>query len=238
MPCAAAPLFRLLDVGKTYRQRVDGRRREVPVLRGLNLDLPAGSITALLGVSGAGKSTLARLLLGVEPYEHGRIFFSGRPLETVPRRELYRHTQLLFQNPFHAVNPTFTIAEIVAEPLRIRRIPGEEIRRRTLALFSRLELPPACLDRRPDELSGGELQRVTLARALIGEPRYLILDEPFSSLDPARAAALARLLHDVIKRPGLGALLISHHLDHVHDLADHVALLHDGAITPGVRSQH
>jgi len=221
----SGPRFALRGVAKSYPARGGGK---VVALAGVDLDLNEGRVMALTGRSGAGKSTLARIVLGFTRADGGDVRYRGRPLQEAPQRRFRRDNQMVFQNPLLAVDPLFTVERIIAEPLRAQRVPraGGE----TLAVMEEMELSAALLGRRPDELSGGELQRVALARALVLRPGFLVLDEPFSALDDLTALRVVRLLKAACRRRRLGALFISHHRRHVHELADGEAVLEGGRL--------
>jgi peptide/nickel transport system ATP-binding protein len=223
--------FRLEDVSKTFHNRCPGRATlGHQALDNVNLDIPEQEVVALTGRSGAGKSTLARLVIGMEQPDSGRISFQGRPLATAPRADFNRRNQLMLQNPFLAVNPSFTVREIVSEPLRIAGAARVRVVEKLNEVFALLELPGLYLERRPHELSGGELQRVVLARALVLEPEFLVLDEPFSSLDDLTAWRILQQFKKIFLRLRLGILFIAHHPRHVRLLADRVAVLEQGRL--------
>jgi len=223
--------FRLQGVSKTYRHR---RFWQTPkmhkALDDVSLDIYEQQVNVLTGRSGAGKSTLARVILGLEKPDSGRVFFQDQPLTEVARVIFNRGNQMMFQNPYLAVNPFFTIAETVSEPLRIAAARPERIAEKLRDVFALLELPERYLGRRPHELSGGELQRVVLARALVLEPEFLVLDEPFSSLDDLTAWRILLQFKKIFIRLRLGILFISHHPRHVRLLADRVTVLEQGKL--------
>lgn len=217
-----AARFRLRGVSKSYGQ--------VPALTCVDLDLVDGQVNALMGPSGAGKSTLARIVMGFETPDSGEVLYRERPLAAAPRPAFRRRNQMVFQNPLLAVNPLFTVEQIIGEPLRIAGVvPGAE---RIAGLLERLELPCHCLRRLPHELSGGELQRVALARALVLEPEFLVLDEPFSALDDLGAMRVLRQFKSAFQSLRLGVLFISHHPRHVRVLADRVRVMEKGRVLP------
>lgn len=235
--------FGLRRVAKSYA----GRRGErVAALAGVDFDILEGRINALTGHSGAGKSTLARIVMGFAAPDSGEVLYRGRPLPETPQRDFRRCNQMVFQNPLLAVNPLLTVDRIIGEPLRVLKdgpprpdaaagegsagAPGIEGKVREA--LEHMELPRACLRRRPNELSGGELQRVVLARALVLKPEFLVLDEPFSALDDLTAMKIVLLLKGVFRRLRLGALFISHHPRHLRELADGVAVLENGRLLP------
>jgi ABC-type glutathione transport system ATPase component len=223
--------FRLDDVRKTYyNRRLGGAAVRHKALDGVSLDIYEQRVYALMGKSGAGKSTLARMILGMERPDSGRVTFQGQLLAAVPRASFNRCNQIMFQNPYLAVNPCFTVREIVSEPLRIAAAKRAQIAEKLREVLDLLELPELYLTRRPHELSGGELQRVVLARALVLEPEFLVLDEPFSSLDDLTAWRILLQFKKIFQRLRLGILFIDHHPRHVRLLADRVAVLDQGKL--------
>ena len=213
----------------TGHVRLEGVRRVFAgapeLLRGVQLDVPAGGCVALLGPSGCGKSTLLRLIAGLDTPDAGRILLDGHDLARVPTER--RRTALVFQQP--RLFPHLTVRDNVAFPLVVDRMP----RRRARAeadRFLRLVGAADLASRRPESLSGGQAQRVALARALAAEPDVLLLDEPFSALDPAVRSEMHRLLADLhaVVEPTL--LLVTHDRLEAAAVADTVALLLDGRI--------
>lgn len=223
-----AARFRLRSVSKSY-PGLRGQAR-VQALASVDLDLPDGQVSALVGRSGAGKSTLARIVMGFAAPDGGEVLYRERPLAAAPRPAFRRCNQMVFQNPLLAVNPLFTVEQIIGEPLRIAGVAAAA--ERIAGILERLELANGFLRRLPHELSGGELQRVALARALVLEPEFLVLDEPFSALDDLVAMRIARQFKAVFQGLGLGVLFISHHPRHVRALGDRVTVLEQGRILP------
>lgn len=239
--------FRLRRVSKSYRAPRHGTREPLAALTDVSLDIEEGQVQALLGRSGAGKSTLARIIMGFAAPDRGEVRYRGRPLSETPLPAFRRSNQMVLQNPLLAVNPGFTIGQVIGEPLRILKaaaprsdaVPGAGtasaagVTERIAAVLDLLELPGDCLRRLPHELSGGELQRVVLARALVLEPEFLVLDEPFAALDDLGAMRILRQCRALFLRLRLGVLLISHHPRHVRALADRVSVLEKGRIVAG-----
>ena len=215
--------------------RVDGVRKSFAgrqVLRGVSFTLEAGRTLAVAGSSGAGKTTLARLLAGFDVPDAGEIRLQGRDAVALPRgTHAPSIVQLIPQQPAASLNPRFTAGEAVAEPLAIRkRETRGERRRRVAEAMEAVGLDSATHARPAMEFSGGERQRLAIARALAAEPRLLILDESLASLDLSIQAQIVNLLLDLRERRGLAYLLISHDLAAVSRMADDIAVMSEGAI--------
>ena len=223
------PLLSVRDLSKTYfRRRWLGPPRPATcALSGVSFNLDRARTLAVIGASGSGKSTLARCLTQFDTPSAGEIFFEGRPLS--PRRRL--DIQLIFQQPAASLNPRFTAAEIVEEPLVIqRRGTGAARRERAASALELTGIARASHGKRAHEFSGGERQRLAIARALVAEPRLLILDESFNGLDASLALQVATLLRQLQERLGLAYILISHDLTLVAGLAHEIAVMERGAI--------
>jgi peptide/nickel transport system ATP-binding protein len=213
-------------VAKSY-----GPRR---VLAGVDLAVAAGERLGVVGASGAGKSTLLRLLLGIEAADRGEIRFRGRPVAPARNGSLAwfrRAVQLVPQDPYGALSPRMTVADIVAEPLVCLRVPGDH-RARVDELLAAVDLDPALSGRRPAALSGGQCQRVAVARALAPRPEVLIADEPVSALDATVRVRVLDLLREVSERTGTALVMVSHDMAAVRRICTRVAHLHQGRITP------
>ena len=228
------PLLSVRGVRKTYRQREGWRTRERLALRDVNLDIPRGAVVAIIGDSGAGKTSMARCIAGMEKPDAGSLIFNGADLLSLSPGQL-RHVrpeiQLIFQDPSTALNPRLTAEELIGEPLRIQgRGTRISIAERVVSLMRETGLSPEWRQRRPSEFSGGQLQRIAIARALAIEPRLLILDEAFTGLDLSTAAQIANLLLDIRAKRDLTYVLISHDLGLAARFADEIATLEEGAI--------
>lgn len=230
------PLLRAEGLRRRYPQRRGWSREQrwTRALDGVDLEVLPGSTLAVVGESGSGKSTLARCLALFERPDGGSIRFAGVDPLSLPRRELTalrRQVQLIFQDPAGALNPRFSAAQIVAEPLLIQKIgTSAERRRSALEAMERVGLLARWGDRRPAELSGGQRQRLAIARALVTKPKLLILDEAMAALDLSVQAQIVNLLLDLQASDDLTYLQISHDLSLVGYLADSVAVLQQGRI--------
>lgn len=230
----AAPLLEVRGLSKRFvQQRMLSRKKfVVQSLEGIDLALPTGSTTALLGRSGSGKSTLARCIVGFEAADSGEILLTGKPAESEEHKgDAHRQVQMIFQDAATSLNPRFTARQIVAEPLEIGRWKSEADRTaRAMQLMGEVGLDPEWASRLAGEFSGGQRQRLALARALAAEPRLLIMDEALSGLDMPLQAQMVRLLMELQVRHGLTYLYISHDLNFISLFAQEVVVMDAGQI--------
>lgn len=224
-PEPSEPLLQVRDLRVEY-----GRTRAVD---GVDLTIGRGEIVALVGQSGSGKTTLARTIMGLRNPSSGRVIFDGRE---VPRRgralkAFRRQVQLVLQDPASALNPRHRVIDAVAEGLRVHGVRGDEESLVTAAV-ERAELRPASLYLQsfPHELSGGQQQRVVIAGALVLQPRLLVADEPVASLDASVRGEIVALLLRLRRELGLASLIITHDLGLAWQIADRVAVMHQGKI--------
>ncbi|MBF9034420.1 ATP-binding cassette domain-containing protein [Rhodobacterales bacterium HKCCE2091] len=194
-------------------------------LEAVSLSLPAGGLAAILGPSGCGKTTLLRLVSGLLAPAEGEISFDGMPVTATPAEK--RGAAMVFQDAL--LFPHLTAAENVGFGLRMRHVPRSEIAARTAAMLDLVHLPDLG-NRKPSELSGGQQARVALARALIVEPRVLLLDEPLANLDPHLRDEMRGLIADVQARTGITTILVTHDREEAAALADTIAVMIDGRL--------
>lgn len=217
-------------------------RKKVRALRGVDLYLNQGEIVGVVGESGSGKSTLARALLCLVPLVQGEVELMGMPFSMLPerkRRPLRPYLQMIFQDPYGSLNPRMRVGEILLEPLRAHHIgtPGEQ-RERVEFYLQRVGLDGRDSHKYPHEFSGGQRQRIGIARALILNPRWLVADEPTSSLDVSVEAQILNLLLELHRSEGFGLLFISHDLKKVVSrLADRIAVMYAGQIVEEAQAQ-
>jgi len=210
------------------------RREEFIALDETNLAFHEGLTYGIVGESGSGKTTLVMAILRLAKSQ-GKVFYHGQPLHELSAkalRPLRRELQIVFQDPFASLSPRLTVAEIVAEGLRVheRRLSAEAIAEAVAGSLTEVGLEPAMAWRYPHEFSGGQRQRIAIARAIILKPRLLILDEPTSSLDVTIQAQVIELLKDLQERLGITYLFISHDLRVVRSLADYLIVMRGGRI--------
>ncbi len=206
----------------------------VEAVAGVSFELGPAQALGIVGSSGAGKSTLARLLLVLERPDRGVVRFEGHPISTWPEsrvRPLRQRFQAVFQDPSLSLDPCLRVGTIVAEPLVAHALGSATERRQRVAdLLQQVGLPAAAADRHPSEFSGGERQRIAIARALATTPRLLILDEPVSSLDVSVQAQILDLISQLRNRHELAVILISHDLEVVREVCERVAIMYQGTI--------
>jgi dipeptide transport system ATP-binding protein len=200
----------------------------VRALNGLSFELHAGRTLAVVGESGCGKSTLARLVTMIEEPSEGELLINGKPAD--PRDPALRATvQIVFQNPYGSLNPRQKIGTILEEPLKINtNMSAAERRAKALDMMHKVGLRPEHYERYPHMFSGGQRQRIAIARALMLNPRVLVLDEPVSALDLSIQAQVLNLLMDLQKEMGLAYMFISHGLSVVRHIADEVMVMYLG----------
>jgi oligopeptide/dipeptide ABC transporter ATP-binding protein len=236
----ALPLVETIDLQQHFAlvknplERILRGASVVYAVDGVTLSINRSEVVGLIGESGSGKSTFGRTLLRLYPPTGGVIRFDGLDITSVDGeqlRHLRRRMQMVFQNPYSAVNRRKTVEQIVSEPLEVHQIGNRGTRqRRVHELLEMVGLTAPLLDRYPHEVSGGQLQRVGIARALALQPDFIVADEPTASLDVSIRAQVINLLSDLKDQFGLTLLFISHDLSLVSYLAERVAVMYLGKI--------
>ncbi len=231
----AEPLLIVDNLGKVYARRgVLGSEKEVIALQGVSFAIRPESTLALVGESGSGKSTLAFCLACLERPTSGKIIFQGNEitaLDEEQQRALRPQIQLVFQDPARSLNPRFSALELVTEPLLVQgRVNKREREDRARTLLAQVGLPQEKALQRAEEFSGGQRQRLAIARALALEPKLLILDEALSALDCSVQAQIANLLLELQPSLGLTYLFITHDFAMAGHLADEIAVMERGKV--------
>jgi len=211
-----------------------GHDTEVAAVRDVTFDLAHGEALGIVGRSGSGKSTLARLLLAIEHPDSGFVRFDQRVISNLPERRirpLRRNFQAVFQDPGSSLDPCLRVGTIVAEPLVAHDIGDTRDRSaRVREVLDRVGLPRGSEAAFPDAFSGGERQRIAIARAIAPRPQLIVLDEPVSSLDASVQIEIIHLLLDIRHDGTLGLIMISHDLAVVRELCERVAVMHEGSL--------
>ena len=212
-------------------------KRNVGVVKAVDdvsFEIQRGETFSLVGESGSGKSTIANLILKLLVPTSGNILFDGKSLvgdtSSSVLREYRRGVQAVFQDPYEALNPRMTTQAFISEPLEVHGIPKLERRRRVEEALNAVGLPQSSINQYPHEFSGGQRQRIGIARALVLEPRLIVLDEPVSSLDVSIRAQVLNLLDDIQRDRGISYLLISHDLAYVEHMSHRIGVMYLGKL--------
>lgn len=231
VPATPAPLLRVRDVDLVYRSRFG--RGGFHALHEISVDVERGESVGIVGESGSGKSTLARVLTGLIPATSGSVLVDGEDLTGLSasaRRQLNRRVQMVFQDPQGSLSPRRTVLQAVTEPLQLLDLSPAEAAERARRALARTGLGEELLGRRPGQLSGGQAQRVGIARALVVDPEVVVMDEPTSALDVTVQAQVLDLVRELAAERTRSFVFISHDLATVRDFCDRVIVLENGRI--------
>ena len=213
-----------------------GARRVLRAVENVTIEIADGETLALVGESGSGKSTLGNVVAGLQVPTSGTLRFRGKPLDEAGWKLARRDIQMVFQDPFSALDPRMPVSAIIAEPLLIQGTASAEQRRaRAADLVRQVGLPLDALNRYPHEFSGGQRQRIAIARALAPDPALIVADEPLSALDVSIQSQVLNLMKELQERRHLAYLFISHDLAVVNHLVDRVAVLYLGRVVEVAR---
>jgi peptide/nickel transport system ATP-binding protein len=240
----AQPLFEAVDlkchfdVSAPWLNRVLERRprQVVKAVDGVSFQVHRGETFALVGESGCGKSTIARLIVGLYRPTAGTLRYRGEDLSGAAGRsasgQRAARMQMIFQDPYASLNPSWRVGDIIAEPIHVLRLSASHtgVRERVHELLLQVGLSVSDAERYPHEFSGGQRQRISIARALAGEPEFLVCDEPTSALDVSIQAQILNLMRRLQKRYGLTLIFISHNLSVVRYMADRVGVMYLGRL--------
>ncbi len=234
----STPLLQVRDVQTHFDIHQKGaffwqKPATLKAVNGVSFDLKAGETLGVVGESGCGKSTLARTIIGLVKAKSGSILFDGKELVGLSEKgwkKKRQEIQMIFQDPLASLNPRMTVGDIIAEPLRTYHpeLGKEEIGKRVREIMKKVGLLPNVINRYPHEFSGGQCQRIGIARALILRPKLIICDEPVSALDVSIQAQVINLLQEVQEEMGLALIFIAHDLSVVKHISDRVLVMYLG----------
>lgn len=229
-------LMKVLNIKKSYTQKKFLKKSVKIVLNDVSLSLEQGKCVGIIGESGSGKSTLGRIITGIEKADSGVVEFEGKNIYQKENRNMKNDISVVFQNYVSSVNPRFSVAQIIAEPLIISsqvsrsKIDKNKIDEEVKKLIKIVGLSEEFLERFPHELSGGQLQRVCIARAIVTKPKFILLDEAVSSLDVSTQVEILDLLQKLKKEYNLSYVFITHDLLTITYICDSVIFFKDGKI--------
>jgi len=232
------PLLRLDAVTKTFPVRRGVRKGKVSAVDSVSLAVEEGSTMGIVGESGCGKSTLARVIVGLYQEDSGEIAFDGQPLRKGKKRprKVIEQMQMVFQDPYSALNPRASIGEAIGFPLRVQGASGSETSERVARVLDEVGLHSNHANYYPHQLSGGQRQRVNIARALVLQPRLVVLDEAVSALDKSIQAQILNLLQELQEAHQLTYLFISHDLNVVEYMSGQVTVMYLGQVVESCSS--
>ena len=218
------------------------KRKKLQAVNGVSFELKSGETLGIVGESGCGKSTLARAIISMVPAETGRVLWFGKDLLALQKTEMRKHRkeiQMIFQDPLASLNPRMTIGEIIAEPLKTHypKTSKADIKARVEDVMNKVGLLENLINRYPHEFSGGQCQRIGIARALILKPKLIICDEPVSALDVSIQAQVINLLMDLQKEMGLTLIFIAHDLSIVKHISTKIMVLYMGNMVELAKSE-
>lgn len=226
-------LIEMKHLTKVFRSGRLGSRAHTAV-DDVSLTIGPGETYGLMGESGCGKSTLGRMITCLLPATSGQVLCDGRDLLRVGKRELHpyrRRVQMLFQHPDTSLNPRMTVLDSLREPFLLHDLPGrahmDDVIREHIRAYG---IQPELLERRASQVSGGQIQRIVLARIMLLQPEFIVLDEPTSMLDVSVQAQIMALLRDIQERTGVSYLLISHDLDLIRRSSHRIGIMRDGKL--------
>ena len=230
-------LFEVNGITKSYKEKRLFKKKIKKVLNDVSFSLKKGECLGIIGESGSGKSTLGRLLIGLEKPDSGEIKFQDKDIHKEANQISRKELSIVFQDYFSSVNPRFKVADIIAEPLKLNtNLSSSDLRKELEKLIVDVGLKVEFLDRYAHELSGGQLQRVCIARAISTKPKFIMLDEAVSSLDISTQVEILNLLQELKKSYSLSYIFVTHDLLTLTYICDSVIFFKEGRIVEKVDS--
>lgn len=238
MPDQSNQLIKISNLSKSFtvsKNFLGQTKKKLRAVSNVNLEIFSGECLCIVGESGCGKSTLARLVLNLIKPDSGSVEFMGKNIFSLNSRDLIQtrqNMQMVFQNPFSSLDPRYKIFDTIAEPLKIHRknLSKAEIQKKVFDLIDEVELDKSIAEKYPHQCSGGQNQRVSIARALALDPRFIIADEAVSALDVSIQHKILELFKRIQKEKNISFLFIAHNLGVVKQIADRVAVMYLGEI--------
>lgn len=230
------PLLEVNNLKKVYNVKKFKHKYSLAAVDGVSLEIEKGKCLGLVGESGCGKSTIAKLILGLEKPTEGQINFNGLDLTQKNKGKMWRKDlQMVFQDSFDAVNHRLNAKQIIENPIKnFYKLPQEEVDKKIDELLEKVGISVNEKEKYPQQFSGGQLQRICIARALASDPKLIVLDEPLSSLDVSVQAQILNLLQDLKNELEISYLLISHDLEAVYYLSDSIYVMYGGRIMESI----
>ena len=229
-------VIQAVDLVKNFpvaSKKLGEKPKALHAVGGVTLSISKGEIFGVVGESGCGKSTLGRCLLRLETITGGQVLFQGQDITQLSGKSLKplrRNMQMIFQNPYASFNPKQKIGAALREVAKVHGVPADQAETKIKGLLKEVNLPEDALNRIPSEMSGGQLQRLAIARALLLDPAFIVADEPVSALDVSVQAQILNLLMDLREKFSLTMLFISHEMTVVRHLCDRVAVMYLGTV--------
>lgn len=234
-------LLRLENIHKSYSYgSFLGKQKRLNVLKNINLTINKSECVGLIGMRGCGKSTLGRIVLNIEKYDKGNIFYNGKELNNFSKKEYFnyrKNVQVVFQNGFTSFNPKWKVEKILGEPLvNFTKLDRISIKNKSIELLEMVGLKESDRNKYPHQFSGGQLQRINIARSLASNPALIILDEAVSSLDMIIQSSIIELLKDLQKKHNTSYLFICHDMRLVNSICNIIHFLHGGIISETIKN--
>ncbi|XQY92882.1 ABC transporter ATP-binding protein [Metabacillus sp. HB246100] len=229
-------MLKVDNVGKTYKKGGLFSSERQNVLKNISFECKSGECLGIIGESGSGKSTLGRLLVGIEKPDYGRVLFDGKNVED--RKVRQGRISAVFQDYKSSINPFYTVEEAILEPLKLQNKSNTENKDKVVKLLNQVGLPESYRNKYTHELSGGEIQRVCIARAVSTEPECIVLDEAISSLDVSVQMQVLDLLKDLKKIYNMSYVFITHDIQAAAYICDRMMIFKDGQIEEIVNVEH
>ena len=224
-------LLEVLEVSKTFTTGFLRARKKICALNRVNFNLERGSILGIIGESGSGKTTLARIILRLIKMDEGKILLENRDIQDITRLEYYRRVQMLFQDPYSSFNPVFRMEHAFKNAVKILRpISSKEQKREILNSLTKVRLSEDILDKYPHELSGGQLQRASIARILLINPELLIADEPTSMVDASLRITILNIFSRMVRELNKSIILITHDISQAFYICDEIIIMQRGRL--------